>query len=110
MNRPVWPQRRRPPKIRMMSIAAGTDPGTDHPVIVTTGGKGIIVRRKNPNPANPPQSITNPKKPLPPKAEMRNVIIVDIGAVGDVPVIPAGAAAIVRLKTLAAVMEHGMVI
>ena len=43
MNRPVWPQRRRLPKIRMTSIAAGTDPGTDHPVPVIMVGVGMIV-------------------------------------------------------------------
>ena len=68
----------------MMFIVTAMVPGTDHRVIVTTDGKGIIVRKKNPNPANPPQSITNPKKPPPPKAEMPNVMIMEIGITGVV--------------------------
>ena len=97
----------------MKSIAAGPDPGTDHRVIVTTGGKGIIVRKKNPNPANPPQSMTNPKKPQQrqPKAEMRNAVIMEDGAGHSVTVIPAGVVAIVHKihERLAIIKAPGMV-
>ena len=52
----------------------------------------------------------NPKKPLPPKAEMRNVIIMEHGAGHGVPVNPAGAAAIVPriIRMIVAGVEIGI--
>ena len=66
-------------------------------------GAAAIVRKKNPNPANPPQSITNPKKPPLPKAEriipvagMEHGFNRIITEPAVVPAIPVGAERIVR--------------
>ena len=126
MNRPV--PRPRQPKIRMKSIAAGTDPGTDHPVIVTTGGKGIIVRKKNRKkqqqlyvavPAMVAESGIVFSNSVNVKVIMVGVsvnmkIIVTVmvsgeGTIGDMvaSVIPVGVVMIVLFKMPVVSMEHG---